>query len=32
MASLFAKEGVKGVKRRLAPPEHDDTLYPFDPV
>ncbi|GAB4302966.1 MAG: zinc ribbon domain-containing protein [Desulfuromonadia bacterium] len=32
MASLFVKEGVRGVRKRLAPPEHDDTLYPFDPA
>ena len=25
--NLFGKEGLKGLKRRLAPPVHDDTLY-----
>lgn len=25
----FAREGVRGLKRRLRPPERDDTLYPL---
>jgi putative FmdB family regulatory protein len=25
--TLFTREGVKGLKRRLAPPERDETLY-----
>ncbi len=27
--SPFTREGVKGLKRRMAPPARDDTLYPL---
>lgn len=32
LASLFVKEGAGGIRKRLSPPEHDETLYPFDPA
>ncbi|MBT0666066.1 zinc ribbon domain-containing protein [Geobacter pelophilus] len=28
--NLFAKDGLKGLKRRYTPPAHDETLYRFD--
>lgn len=32
MGALFGKGGMKGLKNRLAPPAHDETLYPFEPA
>ena len=30
MDALFGKGGLKGLKNRLSPPAHDDTLYRFE--